>query len=162
MVSRHKRVSRTSLTEGKQMNAATLACAPSGATWHGINWADVHRQVRRLQARIVKATQEGRHNKVKALQWILTHSFAAKLLAVKRVTENSGKRTPGTDGVRWRTPVQKLRAAKSLIRKGYKALPLRRVRGFLALGKPAVSGETDRGPDRGPGRALRWDSRSFH
>jgi RNA-directed DNA polymerase len=39
------------------MNAATLACAPIGATWHGINWADVHRQVRRLQARIVKATQ---------------------------------------------------------------------------------------------------------
>ena len=44
------------------MNAATLACAPSGMTWHGINWVDVQRQVRRLQARIVKATQEGRHN----------------------------------------------------------------------------------------------------
>lgn len=69
------------------MNAATWACAPSGVTWHGINWADVHRQVRGLQARIVKATQEGRHNKAKALQWLLTHSFSGKALAVKRVTE---------------------------------------------------------------------------
>jgi RNA-directed DNA polymerase len=69
------------------MNAATWACAPSDVTWHGINWADVHRQVRGLQTRIVKATQEGRHNKAKALQWLLTHSFSGKALAVKRVTE---------------------------------------------------------------------------
>ena len=73
------------------MNAATLACAPSDLTWFGINWADVLRQVRRLQARIVKATQEGRHNKVKALQWLLTHSFSGKALAVKRVTDKSGE-----------------------------------------------------------------------
>ena len=86
------------------MNAVTLACAPSGATWHGINWADVHRQVRRLQARIVKATQEGRHNKVKALQWLLTHSFSGRALAVKRVTENQGKNTAGVDRVTWKTP----------------------------------------------------------
>ncbi|WP_084191124.1 reverse transcriptase N-terminal domain-containing protein [Methylomarinum vadi] len=63
------------------MSAATQACAPSGATWHSINWADVQRQVRRLQARIVKATQEGRHNKVKALQWLLTHSFSGKAVS---------------------------------------------------------------------------------
>ena len=54
------------------MDAATRACASSGMTWDGINWADVQRQVRRLQARIVKATQVGRHNEVKALQWLLT------------------------------------------------------------------------------------------
>ena len=76
------------------MDAATLACAPSGATWHGINWADIHRQVRRLQARIVKAIQEGRHNKVKALQWLLTHSFSGKALAVKRVTDKSRQEHP--------------------------------------------------------------------
>ncbi len=70
------------------MDAATWACAPSGMTWDGISWADVHGHVRRLQARIVKATQVGRHNKVKALQWLLTHSFSGKALAVKRVTEN--------------------------------------------------------------------------
>jgi len=76
------------------MDAATRACAPSGVTWHGINWAAAQRQVRRLQTRIVKATQGGRHNKVKALQWLLTHSFSGKALAIKRVTENRGKNTP--------------------------------------------------------------------
>jgi RNA-directed DNA polymerase len=73
------------------MDAATLACAPSAATWQGINWATVHRQVRRLQARIVKAIQDSKYNKVQALQWLLTHSFSGKALAVKRVTTNRGK-----------------------------------------------------------------------
>ena len=109
------------------MNAATLACAPSGATWHGINWADVHRQVRRLQARIVKATQEGRHNKVKALQWLLTHSFSGRALAVKRVTENQGKNTPGVDKSTWKTPAAKIKAIASMKRRGYSPFPLRRV-----------------------------------
>jgi len=109
------------------MNAATLACAPSGATWHGINWADVHRQVRRLQARIVKATQEGRHNKVKALQWLLTHSFSGRALAVKRVTENQGKNTPGVDKSTWKTPAAKIKAIASMKRRGYSPSPLRRV-----------------------------------
>jgi hypothetical protein len=70
------------------MNAATRACASSGVTWNGIDWVKVQRQVRRLQARIVKATQAGKHNKAKALQWLLTHSFSGKALAVKRVTAN--------------------------------------------------------------------------
>jgi RNA-directed DNA polymerase len=55
-------------------------------------------EVRRLQARIVKATEAGRWNKVKALQYLLTHSHSAKVLAVKRVAENEGRRTPGVDG----------------------------------------------------------------
>ena len=80
--------------------------------------------VKSLQLRIAKAIREGKPGKAKALQWILTHSFNAKLLAVKRVTENKGKRTPGVDNVRWKTSSQKLMAAKSLVRKGYKALPL--------------------------------------
>ncbi len=109
------------------MNAASRACAPSGTTWHGINWADVHRQVRRLQARIVKATQKGRHNKVKALQWLLTHSFSGKASAVKRVTENQGRNTPGVDKVTWKTPAAKTNAIASMKRRGYSPLPLRRV-----------------------------------
>jgi RNA-directed DNA polymerase len=71
--------------------------------------------------------QEGRHGKVKALQWLLTHSYAAKLLAVKRVTSNPGKRTPGVDGVLWTTPRQKIQAARSLHQRGYRAHPLRRI-----------------------------------
>lgn len=73
------------------MDAATRACAPPGKTWQDINWVDVRRQVRGLQTRIVKATQEGRYNKVKALQWLQTHSFIGKALAIKRVTTNRGK-----------------------------------------------------------------------
>jgi len=100
------------------MDAATLACAPSELTWHGINWADVLRQVRRLQARIVKTTQEGKYNKVKALQWLLTHSFSGKALAVKRVTENQGKNTAGVDKVTWKTPGAKTNAIASMQRRG--------------------------------------------
>ncbi len=109
------------------MSAATLARAPSGVSWPGIDWAKVQRQVRGLQARIVKATQEGRHNKVKALQWLLTHSFSGSALAVKRVTGNKGKNTPGVDGVIWKTPGAKANAIRSLKRRGYSPLPLRRV-----------------------------------
>lgn len=109
------------------MNAATLACAPSGVAWDGINWPDVQRHVRRLQTRIVKATQAGRHNKAKALQWLLTHSFCGKALAVKRVTENKGKNTPGVDKITWKTPRAKTNAIASLKRRGYSPLPLRRV-----------------------------------
>lgn len=109
------------------MNAATWACASPGVTWDGINWANVQRQVRRLQTRIVKATQAGKHNKAKALQWLLTHSFSGKALAVKRVTENKGKNTPGVDKVTWKTPEAKTNAIVSLKRRGYSPLPLRRV-----------------------------------
>ena len=109
------------------MSAATRARAPSGMTWEGINWAHVRRQVRGLQTRIVKATQVGRHNKAKALQWLLTHSFSGKALAVKRVTENQGRNTPGVDKVTWRTPAAKTNAIASLKRRGYSPLPLRRV-----------------------------------
>jgi len=59
--------------------------------WHAIDWQHLNQNVRRLQARIVKATQAGRWGKVKALQRLLTRSFSGKALAVKRVTENHGK-----------------------------------------------------------------------
>jgi len=108
-------------------NKKDCALETKPVNWKTINWKKVEREVKSCQLRIAKATREGRHNKAKALQWLLTHSRAAKLLAVKRVTENSGKRTPGVDGIRWKTPTQKLRAALSLSRKDYKALPLRRL-----------------------------------
>ena len=88
------------------MNAEQSTCAPSGQPqhWDQIDWRQCGRQVKRLQARIVKATREGRWGKVKALQRLLTHSFSGKALAVKRVTENQGKRTTGVDHVKWLTP----------------------------------------------------------
>ena len=104
-------------------------CAPSRETmsWHSIDWAKCHRYVKRLQARIVQATEEGRWGKVKTLQWLLTHSLSGKALAVKRVTENKGKKTPGVDGETWSTPEARTDAMMSLRRRGYQPQPLRRV-----------------------------------
>ena len=106
----------------------TLGAPPTRFTnWKHIIWRQVENHVRRLQMRIAKAIKLGRHGKAKALQWILTHSYYAKLLAVKRVTQNKGKNTPGVDKVIWKTSSQKLKAANCLKRKGYKSLPLRRI-----------------------------------
>jgi len=100
---------------------------PSRQSWHAIDWQQVHAQVRRMQERIAKAMRAGQTRRVNALQWLLTHSWYAKLLAIKRVTTNKGKRTPGVDGVLWTTPEAKLQAARDLRRRGYHPLPLRRV-----------------------------------
>ena len=95
--------------------------------WHSIPWKTVNETVRRLQARIVQATKAGKRHKVHALQHLLTHSFSAKALAVRRVTENQGKNTPGVDKVLWKDPESKGMAIHQMQRRGYKALPLRRV-----------------------------------
>ncbi|HHT10107.1 MAG TPA: group II intron reverse transcriptase/maturase [Candidatus Atribacteria bacterium] len=112
-----------------QMKPYIMDCAPKAnySNWNAIDWKKVEKSVKSLQRRIAKAIREGKHSKARSLQWILSHSFQAKLWAVKRVTENKGKRTPGVDKIRWKTPSQKLLAAKSLVRKDYKALPLRRL-----------------------------------
>lgn len=103
--------------------------APSdnAAHWSYIQWDECCKIVRKLQARIVKATQEERWNKAKALQHLLTHSFSGKALAVRRVIENKGKKTPGVDGKTWSNPEAKTLAIQSLKRHGYKPKPLRRV-----------------------------------
>jgi RNA-directed DNA polymerase len=106
---------------------------PSGAAprrptpWHAIDWKAVGRTVRRLQVRIVKALRVGRWGKVKALVYLLTHSFAGRAAAVLRVTSNRGATTPGIDGVRWDTPESKTAAVHALTSRGYRPQPLRRV-----------------------------------
>lgn len=105
----------------------TGASSSKVCAWSHIDWQQAQAEVRRLQMRIAKAVREGKWGKVKSLQWILTHSHHAKLLAVKRVSQSSGAKTPGIDGVLWRTTEQKICAASSLHRRGYKAQPLRRV-----------------------------------
>jgi RNA-directed DNA polymerase len=109
--------------------AATLAgAAPDLAPgWHSINWRKVWRNVRRLQARIVKATQEGRWGKVHALVYLLTHSYSGRAAAILRVTTNAGATTPGVDGETWDTPELKAEAFSKLRRRGYQPQPLRRV-----------------------------------
>ncbi|MDU7414334.1 MAG: group II intron reverse transcriptase/maturase [Varibaculum cambriense] len=111
------------------MNVDKKTCAttdPSFA-WKSIDWKKCEAQVKKLQERIVKARKEGRRGKVKSLQWTLTHSFAAKAIAVKRVITNEGKKTAGVDKVLWSTDKTKYEAILSLKRNGYKPQPLRRV-----------------------------------
>lgn len=95
--------------------------------WHLADWGRAMRAVKSLQNRIVKAVQAGKWRKVKALQRILSRSYAAKLLAVRRVTENSGHRTAGIDGQRWNTPKARFKAVAQLQRRAYRAKPVRRI-----------------------------------
>jgi len=95
--------------------------------WHTIMWRKVIQRVSRLQRRIAKAVKEGRWGKVKALIYLVTKSFYAKLLAVFRVTTNRGGNTPGVDNIVWSNGYDKLQAAKNLKIRGYSPIPLRRV-----------------------------------
>jgi len=106
---------------------AAGAVSRSDVDWHAIDWHKAHATVRRLQARIVQATQAGRWGKVAALQRLLTHSFSGKALAVRRVTDNRGKHTAGVDGETWTTPAKKAQAVRTLRQRGYQPAPLRRV-----------------------------------
>lgn len=112
------------MTVGVKLTGAT---SNFGSHWKSINWNKVKADVKRLQMRIAKAVREGKQNRVKSLQWLLAHSFSAKLLAVKRVTSSKGAKTPGVDGAIWNTPARKIKGVLSLQRRGYKAQPLRRI-----------------------------------
>ena len=95
--------------------------------WKSINWNKAEIYVNRLQVRIAKATQDKKWNTVKRLQYLLTHSYYAKALAVRKVTTNKGKNTSGIDKELWSTPASKMRGVLSLTDKNYKAKPLRRI-----------------------------------
>jgi len=108
------------------MNGKPCASPGIATCWEEIDWQKARAYVKKLQMRIVKAQKRGHYSKVKSLQWLLTHSFYAKALAVKRVTSNSGKRTSGVDHELWLTPQAKFNAISKLNRRGYRPQPLRR------------------------------------
>ena len=117
------------LKEEQQMRISEeihASCRPR-LNWNGIPWNTVEKKVKELQMRIAQAVREKKHRLVKSLQWLLTHSFYAKLLAIRRVVTNKGKNTPGVDGALWDTPRKKIRAVVLLSRRGYQPQPLRRV-----------------------------------
>ena len=95
--------------------------------WESIDWEKARKQVNRLQIRIAKAAAKNDMNKVKRLQYLLTHSFYAKALAVKKVTSNKGKNTSGVDKKLWSTTASKMKAILSLTDRHYRTKPLRRV-----------------------------------
>lgn len=111
----------------QSVKGTASASSAGDLSWHEIDWRHVHFTVRKLQVRIAKATQDRDWRRVKALQRSLVRSFCGKALAVRRVTENQGKRTAGVDRKIWNTPAAKARAILSLNRRGYKPFPLRRV-----------------------------------
>lgn len=113
------------MKELSQQAGSALSGAPQ--QWHDIDWCRVQRNVRGMQVRIAKACREGEWRRVKALQRMLTRSKSARYLAVRRVTENQGKRTAGVDRVLWDTPDAKWKAAQGLKQRGYQPRPLRRV-----------------------------------
>ena len=100
---------------------ATLNSKQMEIQWKAIPWKTIEKGVNKLQSRITQATTEGKRCLAKKLQYLLTNSFYAKLLAVRKVTTNKGRNTAGVDKCLWSTPASKLKGALSLERKGYKA-----------------------------------------
>lgn len=95
--------------------------------WNQINWEQAEEYINRLQVRIVKATLESKWRLVRRLQYLITHSFYAKAIAVKRITSNKGKNTPGIDGKMWKSNEEKEKAINELEIIGYKPQPLKRI-----------------------------------
>lgn len=120
---------------------------PRTQTWHGINWHIANAVVYDLQVRILVAYRESNHSEVARLQNQLSRSFAGRALAVRRVTTNAGKGTPGIDGVVWSTPKEKFEAIQALLidPEAYKAKPARRV-WISKDGKPLASDKSNGRP----------------
>ena len=95
--------------------------------WNQIEWKKAEEQVNRLQIRIVKATLEQKWRLVKRLQYLITNSFYAKALAVRRVVTNPGKKTPGIDGMLGKSDKDKMEAVFALNMQTYHAKPLKRI-----------------------------------
>lgn len=82
---------------------------PEVTAWSDIPWPQVEERVHALQRRIYRAEKEGKRRTVRALQRLLLRSTSAKLLAVRRVTQdNQGKNTPGIDGIAALEPEERL------------------------------------------------------
>jgi len=108
---------------------------PASQKWEMIDWLKVEAFINKAQARIAKATVNGNKKLVRELQRMLTHSYYAKLWAVRKVTGTTGTRTAGIDNEKWDTPAKKYRAVSRLETKGYKAKALKRVYILKSNGK---------------------------
>ena len=97
--------------------------------WTGAPWRKLEQHLYRLQKRIYQAQDRGNVKVVHSLQRLLLKSRAARMLAVRRVTqENQGKQTAGVDGVKAIGPAVRLLFVDRLRSlDGIPAQPIRRV-----------------------------------
>src|SRR5439155_9057340 len=109
------------------LSGSTGASSGQSTAWESLAWDFLGASVKRLQMRIAKAIRANDHGRARALQWMLTHSHAAKLLAVHRVSTNKGHATPGVDGQVWRNDSQKFAAVLRLKQRRHHPQPLRRI-----------------------------------
>src|SRR5881275_795596 len=92
-----------------------LALDPESEAWKAIPWRKLEQHVFRIQKRIYRASQQGKTRTVQKLQKLLMKSEAARLLAVRRVTQdNQGKKTAGIDGVKNLKPQQRKQVADGI------------------------------------------------
>ena len=112
-----------------EMNNTALSYKELTAQWNAIDWPRVENSVNNLQGRIARAAKEENWSDVSRLTRLLTRSYYARLLAVRQVTTNKGKATPGIDNTVWMTPAEKMQGALNLTIRGYRAEPL--VRTFI-------------------------------
>ena len=96
--------------------------------WRDINWKQVEVRVFKLQKLIYRASSRGEISKMRKYQKLLTKSYYARLLAVRRVTQdNRGKKTAGVDGIKNLPPMQRLNLVDLLNKRHLRASPTRRV-----------------------------------
>ena len=83
--------------------------------WKNLDWKKFQRDLLRLQKRIYKAMQDEDLRKVRSLQHLVLKSRAARMLAVRQVSQlNSGKKTCGVDGQKSLNFQQRLELAEKL------------------------------------------------
>jgi RNA-directed DNA polymerase len=95
--------------------------------WNEIDWRTVESTVFKLQRRIYQASVSGNVHKIRKLQKTLLRSYSAKLLSVRRVTQdNQGRKTAGVDGIKSLSPEERFDLVSQLTVRG-KSKPVRRV-----------------------------------
>ncbi len=91
------RMAQTKAPQGKRKRPLD----PASESWNKLPWRKLEQHVYRIQKRIFQAEHRGNTRAVHKLQKLLMKSRAARLVAVRRVTQdNQGKNTAGVDGVK--------------------------------------------------------------
>lgn len=114
------------MNAGEPMSTKKQASANCAFIWESVNWSLVKDKVSELQSRIAKAALSGKNHLVKKLQYLLSKSYYGRLLAVKRVISNKGKKTAGIDGELWSTASSRYKAVLRLGNQSYHSKPLKR------------------------------------